>query len=54
MQARLAPKYPALTLRELMDALTALANDGFLSEIGGRWCFRSGLLRRYWMKYISS
>ena len=54
MQARLVQKYPVLTLRDLMDLLTALANDGFLSEIGGRWCFRSGLLRRYWVKYISS
>jgi hypothetical protein len=54
IQARLAQKYPTLTLRELMDLLTALANDGFLSEIGGRWCFRSGLLRRYWVKYITS
>jgi hypothetical protein len=54
MQARLVQKYPALTPRELMESLSSLANDGFLSEIDGRWCFRSGLLRRYWVKYISS
>ncbi len=54
MLARLGPKFPTLTPRELMDLLTALANDGFLTEIEGRWCFRSGLLRRYWVKYISA
>lgn len=54
LQARLAPKFPTLTSRALMDSLTALANDGFLSETDGRWRFRSGLLRRYWEKYISS
>jgi hypothetical protein len=54
LQARLAPKFPTLTPRGLMDSLTALANDGFLSEADGRWRFRSGLLRRYWEKYIGS
>jgi hypothetical protein len=54
MQARLVEKYPVLTPRVLMESLSSLANDGFLSEIGDRWCFRSGLLRRYWVKYISS
>jgi hypothetical protein len=53
LQAHLTQKYPELKLRELMDSLTALVNDGFLSDVGGRWRFRSGLLRRYWVKYIS-
>jgi hypothetical protein len=54
LQARMAERFPALTLRDLKDSLTSLANDGFLSENGGRWYFRSGLLRRYWQKYIGS
>jgi hypothetical protein len=54
IQTRLAQTYPAIALRELMDLLTALVNDGFLSDVDGRWRFRSGLLRRYWVKYISS
>jgi len=54
LQAALAGTYPEKTMRDLMDALTALANDGFLAEANGRWFFRSGLLRRYWLKYICS
>lgn len=29
-----------------------LVNDGFVAEVGDRWRFRSGMLRRYWVKYI--
>jgi uncharacterized protein len=29
-----------------------LANDGYLVEHAGRWRFRSGLLRRYWMRHV--
>lgn len=29
-----------------------LANDGYLVEQGGRWRFRSGLLRRYWLRHV--
>jgi hypothetical protein len=35
-----------------MDWLTALANAGFLVEQADRWRFRSGLLRRYWHRYM--
>lgn len=30
-----------------------LANDGYLVEQDGRWRFRSGLLRRYWMRHVA-
>jgi hypothetical protein len=43
---------PSVTLRQLMDWLTALANAGFLVEQADRWRFRSGLLRRYWHRYM--
>ncbi|HEY0328786.1 MAG TPA: AAA family ATPase [Rhodopseudomonas sp.] len=49
---KLTQQHPAISQRALMDSLTALANDGFLIEATGRWQFRSGLLRRYWQKYI--
>jgi uncharacterized protein len=29
-----------------------LANDGYLVEQHGRWRFRSGLLRRYWVRHV--
>jgi hypothetical protein len=29
-----------------------LSNDGYLVEQDGRWRFRSGLLRRYWMRHV--
>jgi hypothetical protein len=29
-----------------------LANDGYLVEQDGRWRFRSGLLRRYWVRHV--
>ena len=50
--AHLQAKELAATPRELMNLLTALANAGFLSEDGDRWRFRSGLLRRYWRRYL--
>jgi len=41
--------------RALLDALTILVADGYLSEIpdgeAPRYRFRSGLLRRYWLRY---
>lgn len=54
IQASLPGAFAGKTKRDLMDALTALVNDGFLAEHEGRWYFRSGLLRRYWIKYICS
>jgi uncharacterized protein len=52
LQARLGANHPALLTRDLKNLLTALVNDGFLHEVDGRWRFRSGLLRRYWAKYL--
>jgi hypothetical protein len=52
LQTRLATDFPTLRPRDLKDHLTALANDGFVHEADGRWRFRSGLLRRYWLKYM--
>lgn len=49
--AKVSPAH-AIRPRELKNLLTALANDGFVIEAAGRWRFRSGLLRRYWLKYI--
>jgi hypothetical protein len=41
-----------LTRRDLLDRLTDLASGGFLEEAGDRWRFLSGLLRRYWAKWM--
>lgn len=49
---RLQATTPDLTPRTLNDLLTALSNGGILHESGGRWRFRSGLLRRYWARYL--
>jgi hypothetical protein len=32
--------------------IDVLSNDGYLVEQDGRWRFRSGLLRRYWMRHV--
>jgi hypothetical protein len=50
--ARFIGEFPNATRRELMDRLTDLASGGFLVEAGDRWRFRSGLLRRYWAKWM--
>ena len=50
--ARFSGEFPNATRRELMDRLTDLASGGFLEEAGDRWRFRSGLLRRYWAKWM--
>jgi hypothetical protein len=52
LQARLGAASQAPSARDLKNLLTALVNDGFLHEVGGRFRFRSGLLRRYWAKYL--
>jgi hypothetical protein len=52
LQARLGTMRPNFPVRELKNMLTALVNDGFVQEVDGRWRFRSGLLRRYWLKYL--
>lgn len=44
---------PGLSRRKLLNHLTALANDAYLIKDGGRWRFRSGLLRRYWIEYFA-
>ncbi len=54
LQARLAGSHAALTPRDMKNLLTALANDGFLMDLNSRWRFRSGLLRRYWLRYQHS
>jgi hypothetical protein len=50
--ARLSELFPNATRRDLMDRLTDLASGGFLEEAADRWRFRSGLLRRYWAKWM--
>ncbi|CAO3460208.1 hypothetical protein [Azospirillum argentinense] len=49
----LVTAFPDTTRRNLKDHLTSLESDGFLIKDGGRWRFRSGLLRRYWLEYIA-
>ena len=39
----------ANVLKWIVDVLSI---DGYLVEQDGRWRFRSGLLRRYWMRHV--
>jgi hypothetical protein len=39
----------ANALKWIVDVLS---NDGYLVEHDGRWRFRSGLLRRYWVRHV--
>jgi hypothetical protein len=52
LQTRLSKTLRIIPTRDVKNMLTALANDGLLHEADGRWRFRSGLLRRYWMAYL--
>lgn len=45
-----APEARETRLRYLLDVLES---DGYLVEIDGRWRFRLGLLRRYWLKRVA-
>lgn len=38
--------------KQLQWIIDVLANDGYLVEQDGRWRFRSGLLRRYWVRHV--
>lgn len=55
LRARLAGSPHGLDMRALRDLLTILTNDGYLTEVPdgeeARFRFRSGLLRRYWLRY---
>jgi len=51
--SRLSRRYPNFGARALRDMLSCLAADGYLVNVDGRWKFQSGLLRRYWRKYIA-
>jgi len=50
--ARYGGEFPNATRRDLMDRLTDLSSGGFLEEADERWRFRSGLLRRYWARWL--
>lgn len=55
MSQRIASLVPdaverANTLTWIIDVLS---NDGYLVERDGRWRFRSGLLRRYWVRHVT-
>ena len=52
LQVRLGTAQSAVAVRDLKNLLTALDNDGFIHEHDNRWRFRSGLLRRYWQRYL--
>lgn len=43
------PVERAKAFRWIVDVLS---NDGYLVLEDGRWRFRSGLLRRYWMRHV--
>ncbi|NYZ14725.1 AAA family ATPase [Azospirillum sp. RWY-5-1] len=47
------PTPGAVSLRDLKDLLLSLCNDGYLVKDDGRWRYRSGLLRRYWLEYVA-
>jgi hypothetical protein len=49
---KMGPRGAEVSNRELKNALTTLSNNGFLCERDSRWQFQSGLLRRYWLRYI--
>ena len=49
--AGLQKSSPSLGPREGMDLLTALHNAGILDVTDDCWRIRSGLLRRYWLRY---
>jgi len=51
--ARLNSTGRQVNTRQLKDLLINLANDGYLSRHADRWAFHSGLLRRYWLEYVS-
>lgn len=44
------PEEPARTVKWIVDVLS---NDGYLVEHSDRWRFRSGLLRRYWLRHVA-
>jgi uncharacterized protein len=44
---------PDERVRTLRWIVSVLSNDGYLVEQDGRWRFRSGLLRRYWVRHVA-
>jgi uncharacterized protein len=44
------PDERARTVKWIVDVLS---NDGYLVEQNDRWRFRSGLLRRYWVRHVA-
>jgi len=44
---------PIERARSFKWILDVLSNDGYLVEHDGRWRFRSGLLRRYWVRHVA-
>jgi hypothetical protein len=44
---------PAERAKAFKWIIDVLSNDGYLVEHEGRWRFRSGLLRRYWMRHVA-
>lgn len=44
---------PEMKKRQLRDQLDLLISDGYLHEVGGRFQFQSGLLRRWWQRHMS-
>jgi uncharacterized protein len=53
--AKLSPKNgPPIPQRQMKDDLLILQSDGFLESHEGRWRFRSGLLRRFWLEYVTA
>ena len=49
---RLSVTGAGVTQNVLRSLCASLQTDGFLQQVGKRWAFRSGLLRRYWKEYM--
>ncbi|MEY2927645.1 MAG: hypothetical protein RL367_2122 [Pseudomonadota bacterium] len=44
----------AASAADLKKMLSDLNQDGFIHKRDDRWCFQSGLLRRYWREYVAA
>lgn len=53
VQAVLNAIYATKQGRKLKRSFVARPNDGYLVEHDGRLRFRSGLLRRYWVRHVA-
>lgn len=43
--------FPTAATRQVRTVLDILRNDGLVQKVADRYCFRSGLIRRFWKEY---